>query len=112
MRISEGAIIGRWRDVTTFDVDPVVYFYRHDIPATEMPPELTLRRRVREGEISTQAMPPPPRQDYAFHRNLADHLLTGEPIEAPLAQSVSVVKILEAATKSAASGGIGVTIDG
>jgi hypothetical protein len=42
---------------------------------------------------------------YAFHRNLADHLLTGEPIAAPLADSVKVVSILEAAALSMANGG-------
>jgi predicted dehydrogenase len=108
---TEGAIIGQWQDVTTFDVDPVLYFNRHDIPATEMPPQLSVCRRVREGEISTQKLPLPARRDYAFHRNLADHLLTGEPIEAPLAQSVSVVKILEAASRSADRGGAEVHID-
>ena len=108
---TEGAIIGQWQDVATFDVDPVLYFNRHDIPATEMPPKLHVHRRVREGEISTQTLPLPARRDYAFHRNLADHLLTGEPIEAPLEQSVSVVKILEAATRSADRGGTEVHID-
>ena len=45
------------------------------------------------------------RRHFFFHRNLADHLLTGEPIEAPLGDSVKVVAILEAAARSAAKGG-------
>jgi septum formation inhibitor-activating ATPase MinD len=51
----------------------------------------------------------PERKHYLFHRNLADHLLTGEPIVAPLDDSVRVVGILEAAARSAAKGG---TVEG
>ena len=109
---TQGALIGRWKDVTTFDIDPVLYFHRNNIPSTEMPPEITLCRRIREGETSIQTLPLPSRKDYAFHSNLADHLLTGEPIEATLDQSISVVQILEAASKSFKSGGKEVMIDG
>jgi predicted dehydrogenase len=109
---TRGAIVGHWRDVETFDIDPVLYFFRNTIPATEMPPELTVRRRLSEGEITEQTLPVPPRPDFAFHRNLADHLLTGEPIETPLAHTVEVVGVLEAASQSADRGGKEVRIDG
>ena len=33
----------------------------------------------------------PERRHFLFHRNLADHLLIGEPIQAPLEDSVKVV---------------------
>ena len=102
---TEGAIIGHWQDVATYQIDPVLYFHRHDIPPTEMPPELTLRRRNRSGRIEVQKLAMSRRQDYLFHRNLANHLLTGEPIEARLEQSVKVVSILEVAARSAAEGG-------
>jgi hypothetical protein len=100
-----GAIVGRWRDVTVLDIDPVHYYQRHEIPATEMAPELTLSRRSPSGQIVAQELPIPPRQSYPFHRNLADRLLTGEPIAAPLEDSVRVVAILEAASRSAEKGG-------
>jgi hypothetical protein len=58
-----------------------------------------------------QKLAMPARQDFLFHRNLADHLLTGEPLIAPLEQSVRVVAILEAAAKSAANGGTAEAID-
>lgn len=102
---TEGAIVGYWQDVTTYEIDPVVYFHRHDIPATEMTPDLTLFRRHDSGKIIQQKPPIPDREIYPFHRNLADHLLTGEPIVAPLADSVKVVSILEAAARSMAHGG-------
>ena len=51
------------------------------------------------------------RAPYAFHRNLADHLLLGEPITAPLSDSVKVVAILEAAARSMERGGAREMID-
>ena len=99
---TEGAIIGTWRDVTVHEIDPVLYFHDHEIPATEMTPELTLHHRERTGELVSRKIAIPKRQDYLFHRNLADHLLIGEPLAAPLEDSIRVVAILEAAARSAA----------
>jgi predicted dehydrogenase len=102
---TKGAIVGHWRDVTSYEADPIVYFHEHDIPATEMVPDLTLYHRHHSGQIVAQKLALPEREHYLFHRNLADHLLTGEPIVAPLEDSVRVVGILEAAARSAAKGG-------
>ncbi len=102
---SRGAITGHWRDVDTYIIDPDHYYRRHDIPATEMTPALTLHQRRSEGEIVRIAPAVAERQPYCFHDNLADHLLWGEPITAPLADSVKVVAILEAAARSMSRGG-------
>jgi predicted dehydrogenase len=102
---TKGAIIGHWHDVTSYEVDPVLYFHAHDIPATEMPPDLTLYSRHDTGQLVPQKLASPPRRHYVFYRNLADHLLFGEPITAPLEDSVKVVAILEAAARSSAHGG-------
>jgi predicted dehydrogenase len=102
---TEGAIVGHWQDVCAFEIDPILYFQRHDIPSTEMTPDLTLYRRHQTGQILSQKMAMPIRAHYPFHRNLADHLLTGEPIAAPLEDSVKVVAILEAAARSMSKGG-------
>ncbi|MBW1696166.1 MAG: Gfo/Idh/MocA family oxidoreductase [Deltaproteobacteria bacterium] len=109
---TEGAIVGHWCDVTTYTIDPVVYFHRHDIPATEMPPDIVLYSRTSSGQITKQNLCLPDRLDYPFHANLADHLLLAEPIEAPLADSLKVVAILEAASRSAAKGGSVEVLDG
>jgi predicted dehydrogenase len=106
-----GAIVGQWEDVAVFDVDPVHYYRRHEIPATEMVPELSLFHRCASGQVVAQELPVPARQAYPFHRNLADHLLTGEPIAAPLEDSVRVVAVLEAASRSAAQGGTQEVLD-
>jgi predicted dehydrogenase len=100
-----GAIIGHWRDETVFEPDPLIFFRQHKIPATEMPPDLILHRRHPSGQIAVQNLATPRPAPNLFHWNLADHLLLGEPLTAPLEQSVQVVAILEAAARSADKGG-------
>jgi len=102
----KGAIIGSWRDVASHEIDPLLYYQRHDIPVTEMTPELTVYRRHDNGGIINIKPVIPAREHYQFHSNLADHLLLGEPIAAPLEDSVKVVAILEAAARSMANGGM------
>ena len=102
---TRGAIVGAWRDVTAVDVDPVHYFQQTDIPATEMMPDITLYQRSSPGVIDRIQPARPDRDPYAFHRNLADHLLWGEPLAAPLSDSLKVVAVLEAAARSMAGGG-------
>ncbi len=109
---TRGAITGHWHDVVTHAIDPDHYYRRHDIPATEMTPAITIAQRRAEGEIVRITPAVPERTPYAFHRNLADHLLLGEPIGAPLADSVKVVAILEAAARSMSRGGTLEAIDG
>jgi hypothetical protein len=91
--------------VSSHEIDPVLYYRQHDIPATEMTPDLTVYRRHDNGGIINIKPAIPARENYYFHRNLADHLLLGEPIVAPLDDSVKVVAILEAAARSMANGG-------
>ena len=102
---TEGAIVGHWRDVVSQEFDPDHYYRRHDIPATEMVPDLTVFRRHRSGDVVRIKPAIPHRDHFRFHSNLADHLLLGEPIAAPLDDSVKVVTILEAAARSMAHGG-------
>ncbi|HYO41775.1 MAG TPA: Gfo/Idh/MocA family oxidoreductase [Candidatus Limnocylindrales bacterium] len=102
---TEGAIEGRWRDLVALRADPLVHYREDPIPATEMAPEMLLLRRQRDGQVTAMPMALPPREPFGFHRNLADHLLTGEPLVAPLEDSVKVVAILEAAARSMAKGG-------
>ena len=102
---TEGAIVGNWRDVTSYEFDPDHYYQRHDIPAMEMVPDLTVFRRHHSGNVIRMNPAIPDRDHYQFHSNLADHLLLGEPIAAPLSDSVKVVAILEAAARSMERGG-------
>ncbi len=109
---TRGAITSAWRDRAALAADPLVYYAETPVPATEMPPDLTLHARRREGLIEAHPMVLPPRDPFGFHRNLADHLLTGEPPAAPLEDSVMVVAILEAAARSMGKGGSVEVLDG
>ncbi len=109
---TRGAITGHWQDVHTHTIDADHYYRRHEIPATEMTPDLAVFHRRAEGEIIRITPAVGQRQPYSFHRNLADHLLLGEPITAPLDDSVKVVGILEAAARSMRRGGTLEAIDG
>lgn len=102
---TRGAIVGQWQDVTEYAIDDIHYYHRHDIPATEMPPDLTIYQRHRSGKITTLEPAIPDRSMFGFHRNLADHLINGEPLTAPLEDSIKVVAVLEAAARSMASNG-------
>ncbi|PLX54154.1 MAG: hypothetical protein C0611_01545, partial [Desulfobacteraceae bacterium] len=102
---TKGAIIGHFKDVATYHIDPLLYFHQQNIPATEMIPDLTLFQRHASGQILEQKMAIPERKDYAFYNNLADHLLTGEPLVSSLKDSAKVVSILETAALSASKGG-------
>ncbi len=109
---TRGAIVGHWRNVTQYEVDPLLYYHEHHIPRTEMVPDLTLHQYRRSGQIVSRRLDLPMRQHYALYRNLADHLLLGEPISAPVEDAVLVVAILEAAAQSAANGGFVEILDG
>ena len=107
-----GAIVGDWQISTALATDPVVYYREEQVPITEKSPELILNRRHGDGSVSSRRLVLPQRRHFGFHRNLADHLLTGEPLAAPLADSMTVIGILEAAARSAARGGSVERLDG
>jgi len=109
---TKGAIVGHWRNVIQYEVDPLLYYHEHHIPSTEMPPDLMLFQHRRAGKIISRQLDLPKRQHYALYRNLADHLLFGEPLTAPVEDSVLVVAILEAAGRSAANDGAVEVLDG
>jgi predicted dehydrogenase len=109
---TRGAIVGNWQTSTALTTDPVVYYREEPVPITEKTPDLILYRRQADGLVSSRRLVWPQRQAFGFHRNLADHLLTGEPLGAPLADSMTVIAILEAAARSAAGGGCVEKIDG
>jgi scyllo-inositol 2-dehydrogenase (NADP+) len=100
-----GAIVGHWRDLTAYDPDPVAYFQERHLPPTELAPTLTLSRRRSNGCLESTHLETPAYHPFGFHANLADHLILGEPLEAPLDDAVKVVTILEAAARSASRGG-------
>ena len=102
---TEGALLGQWRQVDSYSVDPIHYYQKHEIPASEMGADITVRRRDSRGRPYTQNLPEPERAPFSFHANLADHLLLGEPLTVPLAHTMRVMAVLDAARQSAQAGG-------
>ena len=103
---TEGAIVSQWSEVQVRELDPVTCVREEKIPVTETPPLLMLRRRHRSGSMGEQQLPLPKPRRFPFHFNLADHLLTGEPLAVSPQSAARVIAVLEAATRSAEMGGI------
>jgi predicted dehydrogenase len=98
---TEGAVVGRWRTErivtrTSIGTAQVDTFAPADAPA-----DLELI----DAEGSVTRLAPTPSPAYAFHRDLADRVLDGLPMEVTAEQSRRVVAVMEAAEASAASGG-------
>jgi hypothetical protein len=98
--------VSQWTEVQVRELDRVTYVREECIPVTETPPLLTLRRRHRSGSMGEQQLPLPKPRRFPFHFNLADHLLTGEPLAVTPQSAARVIAVLEAATRSADMGGI------
>jgi predicted dehydrogenase len=102
---TEGAIVGHWSEVTVRETDPVDFYREKAIPVTESLPRLMLRRRQSPGVWAEQQMPVSSPGRFPFHRNLADHLLLGEPLAVSAQSAARVVAVLEAATRSSQNDG-------
>jgi predicted dehydrogenase len=101
-----GAIVGAWRGVTIYEVDPLRYYQASEIPPAELGADLSMRRLQGREQVIEQSLPnPPQKMKFPFHYNLADHLLLGEPLAVPVKHTARVVAVLEAARRSAEQGG-------
>jgi predicted dehydrogenase len=101
-----GAIVGQWTEITLREPDLVLYMRETPVPVTETVPLLTLRRRHSSGNMVTQRLPLPRLRQHSYYLNLADHLLTGEPLAVSAHSAARVVAVLEAASRSAHRGGV------
>ena len=71
----------------------------------EAPVDLTVARYDGPNGIVTSTVRPAQDPGWAFHRNLADHLLLSEELAVRPEQSCEVVAVLEAAHRSGLEGG-------
>ena len=71
----------------------------------EAPVELTIATYEGPMGLRESVVGPAPHPGWGFHRNLADHLLLGEPLAVRPEQSRDVVAVLEAGHRSGANGG-------
>ena len=98
---TEGAIVGAWREERLLSRSPIGLVVEDRFAASDSPAALTLFGA--DGSETALAVPPPPAQP--FHRELADQLLSGEPMSVTPTGSRRNIAVMEAATGSAADGG-------
>jgi len=102
---TQGSIVGQWDYMTIYEVDSLNYYHACQIPPAELGAELSVRRLQGREQIIEQSLPRPPKLNFPFHNNLADHLLLGEPLTVPIKHTARVVAVLETAKRSAEQGG-------
>jgi len=107
---TQGTLAGHYRAVAFERLDPALGYVREPAHHAEAPADLVLARYQTGSGVAETRLPLPPVQPFAFHRNLADHLLSGDPLAVTPGSSRQVVAVLEAATRSAAAGGAPVAV--
>ncbi len=100
-----GTLVGHYRELAFERVDPALGYVRTSAHHAEAPATLTLAGYGSGTGVSEAAVPLAPAMPFAFHRNLADHLLLGEPLAVQAQSAREVIAVLEAATRSASEGG-------
>jgi len=100
-----GTLVGRYQELAFERVDPARGYVRTSAHHAEAPAALSLAAYSSGTGVSEAAVPLDPDMPFAFHRNLADHLLLGEPLAVTTQSAREVIAVLEAATRSASEGG-------
>ncbi len=100
-----GTLEGHYAPVANDSIVPGRGFRAGVSHHAERPVDLTVARYDGDHGLIESTIRPAPHPGWGFHRNLADHLLLGEPLAVPPEQSRDVVSVLEAAHRSGANGG-------
>ncbi|MGA7758167.1 MAG: Gfo/Idh/MocA family oxidoreductase [Ilumatobacteraceae bacterium] len=102
---TRGTIEGHYRPLRTDAIEPGRGHVEHVSHHAEAPVDLTVATYDGTMGVRESTVPPAPAPGWGFHRNLADHLLLGEPLAVRPEQSRDVVAVLEAGHRSGANGG-------
>jgi hypothetical protein len=78
---------------------------------SEAPAVVSLHRPDWNGGVNVEVLALPPREPDPFYRNLADHLLLGEPLAVRPEEAGRNVAVMEAAARSIAAHGRPVPLD-
>ncbi len=98
---TRGAVRGDWRNESVLARDAVGNLAEDALTPAESPARLT----VFGADGSTQALAIPPAPRHPFHRELADRIVSGEPMSVTPEGSRRTIAVMEAATLSAGEGG-------
>lgn len=98
---TRGALVGDWQQERVVSRSPVGLVAEDRFAVSDAPAALSLL--APDGSRTALVVGPPPAQP--FHRELADHLLSGAPMSVTPAGSRRNIAVMQAATASAAEGG-------
>jgi predicted dehydrogenase len=102
---TRGAIVGHWRQESVKTRRWSGDLIEERLALSEALPELIVHTRDISGAIHEQRLMLPEAPAFAFHRNLANHLHSGEELAVPPSESRRNIAVMEAAKLSAQRGG-------
>jgi scyllo-inositol 2-dehydrogenase (NADP+) len=106
-----GAIVGDWRSESVMARGTMDELVEDRLAPADSPARLTVLRPNGEGGVNEERLALPRRVRNGFYRNLADHLLMGEPLAVPAEEARRNIAVMEAAAHSIAQGGRPVRVD-
>lgn len=98
-----GTIVGHYRPIVEETVSLPFGYEEHEHHYAEAPAELRLARYESERGLALETIPLASKQRFAFHRNIANHLLLGEPLAVTPESVAAVIATLEAAQLSSST---------
>lgn len=108
---TEGTVAAHYRPFVHESVEHGLGYQRWESHHAEAPVPLTLARYEAGYGLTETTLPPLVGGPWPFHRNLADHLLLGEPLEVDPLDVRAVIGVLEAAQRSGLEGGTTCSLD-
>ena len=106
-----GTLAGHYRPLLFERLDAASGYEAEQPHFAEAPATLLLARYETGYGITETKLPPQPQQPFAFHRNIADHLLLGDELAVTPESVRSVIRVLEAAEESANAGGKSILLE-
>ncbi|GAC1440520.1 MAG: hypothetical protein NVSMB55_05500 [Mycobacteriales bacterium] len=100
-----GGLIGDWRHERVVERSPIGTLLEDRLAHSDSPAALRVFTPDGAGGTSETALSIPPAPAQPFHRQLADQLLSGEPMEVTPKGSRRNIAVMQAATESARAGG-------
>ena len=106
-----GAIVGDWRRESIAGRGTMDELVEDALAPADSPARLSIHRPNGEGGVNEERIALRRRVRNGFYRNLADHLLLGEPLAVPPEEARRNIAVMEAAAQSIAQGGRPVHVD-
>ncbi len=100
---TSGTIIGNYRPVIEETVVPPFGFQEREYHYAEAPATLKLSRYESGAGLIEESIPLEKPNKFAFHKNIVDHLMLGEPLAVDPESAAASIAILEAAQYSSTS---------